>query len=123
MHLKGADLLAIKPFLLAAVPVVDTPSTMLVGVNGSGVHIEIRIQSAYPGVTSNQISWFHERDMATPLTEASDNRYNFTNGMRNLYIYPVKYKDEGDYIIRIYHVTGNQSITIHLNVQGKQLCW
>lgn len=109
--------------LLAAVPVVDTPSAVVVGLNGSGVNIEITIQSAYPNVTSNQISWFHERDMATPITEASNSRYRFKNGMKTLYIYPVNYEDEGDYIIKIYHVTGNQSITIHLNVQGKQLYW
>lgn len=89
------------------------------GVVGSGATIGVVIESAYPDITSNQISWFHERDLATPLTEAADSRYDFGADMRTLYIYNVSYEDEGNYIIKIYHVTGNQSVTIHLNVQGE----
>ena len=106
-------------FSLAAVPVVSpTPSATVVGVVGSGVTIGVMIDSAYPELTANQIVWYRAEDLATPLTAATS-KYEFNNNMRSLYIYPVSYEDEGDYIININHVTGNQTVTIHVNVQGK----
>ena len=106
---------------LAAVPVVDSsPGSVVVGVAGSGLTVGVTVQSAYPEVAANQITWFRQTDLATPLTEAADSRYDFSANMRSLYIYPVTYDDEGDYIINIYHVTGNQSVNIHINVQGNR---
>lgn len=98
--------------------VSPTPSPV-VGVVGSGVTISVTIESAYPLITADQISWFHERDPATPFTEATDNRYDFGTDMRSLYIYPVSYQDEGNYTIIISHVTGTQTVSIYINVQGK----
>ena len=85
-------------------------------MTGSGLTIGVTIESAYPEVTANQIGWFRAADLTTPLTDA---RYSFTADLRSLYIYPVSYDDEGDYVIMIYHVTGNQSVNININVQGK----
>ena len=88
------------------------------GVVGSGVTIGVSIDSAYPEVTTNDVMWYRAEDLTTPLTDVTD-KYDFTSNMRSLYIYPVTYEDEGDYVINIYHVTGNQTVTIHINIQGE----
>ena len=56
-----------------------------------------------------------------PLTETYYTGHVFSNGTRilSIYVYPVIYEDEGDYVISIYHVTRNQNVTVHINVQGK----
>ena len=88
----------------------------MIGVTGSGLRIGVTITNAYPIVSANQVAWFRGTDLSTPL---SDSRYSFSDHMKSLYINSVTYEDEGDYVIMIYHVTGNQSVTINVNVQGK----
>ena len=100
-------------------PVIAAISSEVIGLVNTELTIGITIENDYPGVTETQITWYHQRDLATPLTSAVDSRYVLSRAMQSLTINQLTYADEGNYTIVVGHVTGNQTITIQLNVQGE----
>jgi hypothetical protein len=101
------------------VPVVAAISPGVIGLVNTELTIGITIENDYPGVTETQITWYHQRDMTTPLTSAIDSRYVFSRAMQSLTVNQLTYADEGNYTIIVSHVTGSQTITIQVNVQGE----
>ena len=100
-------------------PVITAISPEVIGLVNTELTIGITIQDDYPLVMATQVTWYHQRDLATPLTSAVNSRYALSSDMRSLTINQVTYDDEGNYTIVVSHVTGSQTITIQVNVQGK----
>lgn len=91
----------------------------VIGLVNTEVTIGITISNAYPVVVATQITWYHESDLATPLTSSPGGQYTFSNEMRSLTINQLTYADEGNYTVVISHVTGSQSVIINIDVQGE----
>ena len=95
----------------------------VIGLVNTEVTIGVAIENDYPIVMATQVTWYHQRDLATPLTSSGDNRYVFSSDMRSLTINRLTYADEGNYTVVVSHVTGSQSVTIRINVQGETLTY
>ena len=100
-------------------PVIASISSKVIGLVNTEVTIGITIEEDYPVVMATQITWYHQRDPATPLTSTIDSRYVFSNDMQSLTINQLTYGDEGNYTVIVSHVTGNQTIVIQIDVQGE----
>ena len=111
--------LSLSLSLSPAVPIIAAISPEVIGLVNTELMIGITIENDYPNITEAQITWYHQRNLDTPLTSAANSRYMFSTDMQSLTITQLTYDDEGNYTIVVGHVTGNQNITIQVNVQGE----
>jgi len=102
-----------------AIPVINAVAgTTIIGVQGRRLSLRFTISNALPEVTADNIQWFFESTNASQMELRPDSRHTFSPDMLSLTINPLVLSDEGNYTLRVSHITGTVTSTVFLEMQG-----
>ena len=105
--------------LRPAIPVINAVGgTTIIGVQGRRLSLRFTISNALPEVTADNIQWFFESTNASQMELRPDSRHTFSPDMLSLTINPLVLSDEGNYTLRVSHITGTVTSTVFLEMQG-----
>ena len=90
----------------------------VIGVHERNITLRFTVSSALPEVTADNTQWFFVSSNGSQIEVAQDSRHRFSPDRLSLTINPLVLSDEGNYILRVNHITGAVTSSVFLELHG-----